>query len=169
MTVAVAGAAYRLLGGNGGGRFLFGVSETPQAYTVDRARRSLKSLTGGQGSCCPPGRKEGSARRRGGDRGHHAVKPGEKLAMDGGGCRRSPSTGPRSRESVPVPVEPGGEVFAGSIKGRRFGSRVTAGGGYHPGPDHARWRAQERAPTQAFVDRFAVLHAGVILWPSAWR
>lgn len=173
MTVAVAGAvAIGYWEEAAVVAFLFGVSETLQAYTVDRARRSLKSLT----EWAP---REAVVLRDGKERvlpveevaigDIMRVKPGEKLAMDGvvvagrSTVNRAAITG----ESVPVPVEPGGEVFAGSINGEgALEVRVTK-----RAEDTTLARiialveeAQEqRAPTQAFVDRFAKYYTPAII------
>src|SRR5690606_28251158 len=101
--------------------FLFGVSESLQAYTVARARRSLKSLI----EWAP---REAAVLRDGEERilpveevvvgDIMRVKPGEKLAMDGV-VIAGPAAGDEAAitgESVPVPEEPESRVYAGSLK-----------------------------------------------------
>jgi len=152
--------------------FLFGVSESLQAYTVAQARRSLKSLT----EWAP---REAAVLRDGKERvlpveevaigDIMRVKPGEKLAMDGVvvAGRSTVNQAAVTGESVPVTVEPDSEVFAGSINGEgALEVRVTK-----RAEDTTLARiialveeAQEqRAPTQAFVDRFAKYYTPAII------
>jgi Cd2+/Zn2+-exporting ATPase len=96
------------------------------------------------------------------------VKPGERFALDGrvtegqSAVDQAPVTG----ESIPVDKAPGDQVFAGTIN--QSGSlefEVT-----RPASDtvlariiHAVEEAQsQRAPTQRFVDKFAVVYTPVI-------
>ncbi len=152
--------------------FLFGVSESLQAYTVARARRSLKSLI----EWAP---REAAVLRDGEERilpveevvvgDIMRVKPGEKLAMDGVviAGRSAVNQAAITGESVPVPVEPESRVYAGSINGDgALEVRVTK-----RAEDTTLSRiialveeAQEqRAPSQAFVDRFAKYYTPAIM------
>jgi Cd2+/Zn2+-exporting ATPase len=97
------------------------------------------------------------------------VRPGERIPLDGivasgaGDVDQAPVTG----ESRPIEKVPGDELFAGTINGRAsFEVDVT-----RLGQDstiariiHLVERAQaQRAPTQAFVDRFARIYTPAVL------
>lgn len=97
------------------------------------------------------------------------VKPGDKIPLDGhvaagdSHVNQAPVTG----ESLPVHKTPGMEVFAGTINGRgALDVTVT-----HLRADstiariiHLVERAQaQRAPSQAFVDRFARIYTPIVL------
>ena len=97
------------------------------------------------------------------------VAPGERIALDGqvmsgtSDVNQAPVTG----ESIPVTKEPGDRVFAGTINGHgALDVQVTA-----VGDDttlariiHLVERAQaQRAPSQAWVDRFAHRYTPIVL------
>ncbi len=101
------------------------------------------------------------------------VRPGERVAVDGmvsagvSAVDQSPITG----ESVPVAMQPGSSVYAGSINGDgTLDICVTK-----PATDTALARivalveeAQaSRAPAQAFVDRFAAVYTPVVIGAAA--
>lgn len=183
MTIAVTGAV--LIGEWSEGAavaFLFSVSETLESYTIDKARQSIRSLM----EIAP---KLATVIRNGrelempvdeikpGD--VLLVKPGEKIAMDGtvvsghSAVNQAAITG----ESIPVEKNGGDPVFAGTLNQQgamkiqvtRLASDSTI----------ARIIAMveeaqsRRAPSQAFVDRFAryytpavmVLAAGISIIP----
>ncbi len=173
MTIAVVGAA--AIGQWSEGAmvaFLFGVSETLEAYTMDRARQSLRALM----DIAP---KVARIRRRTkelelpvedvrvGD--ILIVRPGEKIAMDGkvsagtSTVNQAAITG----ESLPVEKAMSDEVFAGTING--YGSlevRVTK----HVEDStfarimHLVEEAQaQRAPSQTFVERFAKVYTPIVM------
>ena len=183
MTGALTGAA--LIGQWGEGAvvaFLYAVSNWLEGYTMDRARRSIRTLM----DLAP---REARVRRDGaeivvpvedvkvGDL--LLVRPGEKLSMDGivrvgtSAVNQAPVTG----ESVPVDKALGDPVFAGSLNGhgalevtvtRRVEDTTLAR------IIHLVEEAQaQRAPAQQFVDRFArvytpavfALAVGLILVP----
>jgi len=151
---------------------LFAFAQALESRSMDRARRAIRALM----ELAPV---EATVRRDGREvrvaaaavlpHERIVVRPGERIPVDGrvisgsSDVNQAPVTG----ESVPVDREPGEDVFAGSINGRgaleieatRAGSDTTL----------ARIaalieRAQaERAPTQRFVDRFAVRYTPLVL------
>ncbi len=151
---------------------LFALAQVLERRSLDRARRAIGALVGVTST---------DVRLR---RGHHDMRvpldavrvgelmliaPGERIALDGAvidgisDVNQAPVTG----ESVPVTKEPGDRVFAGTINGHgALEVRVTA-----VGDDttlariiHLVERAQEqRAPSQAWVDRFAHRYTPIVL------
>ncbi len=173
---------------------LFALGEALEGYTAERARNAIRSLkaiapdeatvlrpcmdcpehlgqAGYTGGPCPwCGQREQRlpvSELRIGD--VIVVKPGERIAMDGrvragaSSVNQAPITG----ESLPVPKQPGDEVFAGAINGeavlevevtRRVEDNLIAR------VIRLVEEAQERkAPAERFVDRFARVYTPAVV------
>ena len=152
--------------------FLFAFAQILEARSMDRARNAIRGLM----DLTPP---EATV-RRGGDEMRLRVddvrvgdvllvKPGEKIPLDGvvisgsSPVNQAPITG----ESLPVEKSAGDGVFAGTINGyRALDIRVT-----HLRQDTTLARIislvelaqSQRAPSQAFVERFARYYTPAII------
>lgn len=152
--------------------FLFALAQVLEGRAMDRARNAVQSLM----DLAPPVARlvrDGKEIRVAADQVRvgelFRLRPGEKIPLDGevteghSAVNQAPITG----ESVPVEKGPGDSVYAGSINGQgSLDVRVT-----RPASDttlahiiHLIEEAQaSRAPSQAFVDRFARIYTPVVL------
>jgi Zn2+/Cd2+-exporting ATPase len=152
--------------------FLFALAQHLESHSMDRARNAIRALM----DLTPP---EAAVLRNGtevrvpvdqvllGER--LRVRPGEKIPLDGrvvagaSDVNQAPITG----ESLPVDKRPGDEVFAGTINGHgaievettRLVRDTTLARIIHL----VESAQAERAPAQAFVDRFARVYTPVVI------
>ncbi len=184
MTVAVIGASAIGEWSEGAAvAFLFALSELLEAFSLNRARRAIKSLL--DLSPATALRKEGNEFRevrveevKADD--IVAVKSGMKVPLDGvitvgeSSINQAPITG----ESMPVEKKPGDTVFAGTINGEgsleirvtKIYSETTLARIIHLVEE----AQSQKAPSQQFVDKFArcytpsvfVLALGILLVPT---
>jgi Cd2+/Zn2+-exporting ATPase len=152
--------------------FLFAISEMLEAWTVERARRSIKELVDIAPLVATVKRDDGeyeiaAEEVRIGDL--IIIRPGEKIAMDGiilqgdSAINQAAITG----ESIPVEKGPGAEVFAGTLN--MYGS-LTIQVTKHVKDTtiakiiHMVEEAQtKRAPAQALVEKFAAVYTPVVM------
>ena len=152
--------------------FLFSVAQLLETYSMDRARnaiRALMDISPAEATVLRDGREERVPVDRVAVGETVVVRPGEKIPVDGEllAGRSAVNQAPITGESIPVDKEPGAEVFAGSLNGEgAIEVRSTK-----PASDttlariiHSVEEAQaSRAPSQAFVDRFARVYTPAVV------
>ena len=152
--------------------FLFSLAQVLESYSMDRARNAIKALM----DLSPT---EAMVKKNGVEQLTPAaevllgeiliVRPGQKIPLDGevilghSAVNQAPITG----ESMPVDKAPGDEVFAGSINAQGvLEIKVTklVADTTLARIIHAVEEAQaSRAPSQSFVDRFALYYTPCIV------
>jgi Zn2+/Cd2+-exporting ATPase len=152
--------------------FLFAVAQLLESFSMDRARNAIRGLM----DLSPAGAtvmRGGAEVRVPVDQVRVGetvvVRPGEKVSVDGEVLRGYSSVNQASitGESIPVDKAPGAEVFAGTLNGEG----VLEVRSTKPASDttlariiHAVEEAQaSRAPSQAFVDRFARVYTPAVV------
>jgi Cd2+/Zn2+-exporting ATPase len=173
MTIAAIGAGAIGEWGEGAAIvFLFSLGETLEAYTMDKTRKSIRSLM----DLAP---KEALIRRNGtetivpvadirvGDT--MIVKPGEKIAMDGqitkgvSTVNQAPITG----ESIPVEKLSGDGVFAGSINQQGAleveVTKLAKDNTISRIIEMVEEAQSQKAPSQRFVDRFSRYYTPAVI------
>lgn len=153
--------------------FLFAVSLALESWSVGRAKRAVEALM----AIAPPtvrilrtdGREEEVAPAAVAVGTRFRVRPGERIPLDGiivvgfSEANQAPITG----ESIPVPKEPGSQVFAGTINGSgaiEADSTKPAGETTLAQIIRMVGEAQSRrAPSEQWVDRFAQIYTPAVL------
>lgn len=153
--------------------FLFALAEMIEAYSLDRARNAIRNLMEMTPESASVQQQDGSWKTTVvGDVAMGAVvrvKPGERIPLDGKitSGQSSVNQAPITGESMPVEKKVGDAVFAGTINERgAFEFQVTANKGNTTLARIIRsvQAAQgERAPTQRFVDQFALYYTPTIV------
>ena len=152
--------------------FLFGLAEMIEGMALDRARRAVQSLlemAPDTATVLQPDKtwKEVSAAQV--EVGAVVrVRPGERVPLDGT-VRSGESTineAPITGESMPIAKTAGDQVFAGTINGEGSLEFATTGGVDDTTLARIVRTVQEaqseRAPTQRFVDQFALVYTPAV-------
>ncbi|WP_198157276.1 heavy metal translocating P-type ATPase [Candidatus Nucleicultrix amoebiphila] len=153
--------------------FLFGLAETIESYSLDKARQAIQRLIEIAPDVATVQTEEGSWEVKSVQEIQINdivwVKPGERIPLDGIVLkgRTSVNQAPITGESIPVEKNKGDIVFAGSINERgSFEFKVTSQTNETLLAKIIRAVQQaqsERAPTQRFVDQFAKYYTPTIV------
>ncbi len=155
--------------------FLFSLANLLETYSMDRARRAIRTLM----QIAP---NHAAVRRNGAvvdvdvkdiEIGEVVlIKPGEKIPMDGEVVRGNTyiNQAPITGESLPVKKEPGDEVFAGTLNERgtvelrvtKLSKDTTLSRIIHMIEE----AQSQKAPSQKFVDRFAKYYTPLVILAS---
>jgi Cd2+/Zn2+-exporting ATPase len=153
--------------------FLFGLSEALEALSLERARRAVRALlevapetaevlgSGGDVRVVPADTVRAGDRVR--------VRAGERIPIDGTvvAGRSSVDQKAITGESVPVPREPGDEVFAGTVNGdgalevaasRPLGDAVVS-----RIIERVRAAQKGRTPAERSIERFAAVYTPLVV------
>lgn len=152
--------------------FLFAISEMLEAWTVERARRSIRELMDIAPAVATIRRGHSELEIPAADiliGDILIVRPGEKIAMDGliikgqSAINQAAITG----ESVPVEKGPGTEVFAGTLN--TYGSleievtKLVKDTTIFKIIHMVEEAQSKRAPSQAFVEKFAAVYTPIVM------
>lgn len=153
--------------------FLFGLAETIESYSLDKARQAIQRLVEVSPSVATVQTEKGSWKVKSVQEIKLNdilwVKPGERIPLDGVVLkgRTSVNQAPITGESIPVEKNVGDAVFAGSINERgSFEFKVTSetNDTLLAKIIRAVQQAQsERAPIQRFVDQFAKYYTPIMV------
>ena len=152
--------------------FLFAVAQALERGSMDKARRSVRSLMAlspSEASVLRDGEESRAAVEEVAVGEIVRVRPGERIPLDGrvlsgaSEVNQAPITG----ESLPVSVSPGDTVLAGTINGQgsveftvtRRSEETTLSQIVHLVEE----AQASRAPSQRFVERFAKIYTPVVL------
>lgn len=157
--------------------FLFSASEMLESWTMERARRSIGDLMGGVPKTARVQMPDGDIAEKAVEDVSvgevMVVRPGEKLALDGmiesGASSIDEAT--ITGESVPADKTVGADVFAGTLNGEglllvrvtRLVDDTTVARIVHMVEE----AQTKRAPSQAFVDKFAAIYTPAVLTLAA--
>ncbi len=177
MTIAAVGAVIigEYLEG-ASAMFLFSLAQWLESRSMDRARnaiRSLMKLSPAVATVVRDGREVRVAADEVAIGETVIVRPGERIPVDGevAGGRSSVDQAPITGESIPAEKEAGAEVYAGTINGEgvlEVRSTRAAGDTTLARIIHSVEEAQaSRAPSQAFVDRFARIYTPAVVATAA--
>jgi len=153
--------------------WLFGLSEMMESLSLARARDAIRALTqlapetasvqgaDGRWSAVPAAQVAIGARVR--------VPPGERVPLDGRVLtgRSSLNEAALTGEAMPVDKAPGDALLAGSINGDGLLEMAVTAAKGHTLLDRMAAAVQQaqsqRAPTQAFIDRFARVYTPAVV------
>jgi Cd2+/Zn2+-exporting ATPase len=153
--------------------FLFSLSLALESWSVGRARRAVAALVDLTPQTArvrhADGREEEVPAERVEVGALFWVKPGERIPLDGRVVRGTSEVdqAPITGESTPVPKEPGGEVFAGTINGDGALEVEATKGAQDTTLAHIVRMVEEaqarRAPSEQWVEKFARIYTPAVL------